>query len=327
MIKRALGLFWVIIILYFIFVHPAIIYYSTVNYSDLADRSGRTAIFYLILSITLWTGIFLLALYMTYKYSFQAQRNISYISRHGKKVSADIIESKTLGPISGKFARKSVIMEFDNLRGTTVWHQMEINDSKPAQKRFETGKTICLWVDETFRKHPYIVLDGIQTRINYGLYIVWLLFAVLVTTYYLYAYAFENHGYGWRFLEIEHPLIVSPFVIYGIILLIWLVFFKLIGRGGGIIASKDSLRLKLTGLKTMAKIVKTEQTGTYINENPKFRFTIEYTDSSGKIHQVTLTRIVPLIELHTIQRKEREIFYLPEDPENIAFAEDINSVA
>ncbi|MDR6515369.1 hypothetical protein [Chryseobacterium camelliae] len=327
MIKRALGLFWVIIILYFIFVHPAIIYYSTVHYSDLANRSSSTAIFYLILSITLWTGIFLLALYMIYKYSFQAQRNIGYISKHGKKISAEIIESKTLGSISSKFERRSVIMEFDNLRGTTVWHTMEINDSKPAQKRFETGNTIYLWVDETFRKLPYIVLDGIQTRINYRLYVAWLMFAVLVTGYFLYAYSLENHRYGWRFMEIGHPLIVSPFVIYGIILLIWLIFFKLLGKGGGFIAGKDLLRLKFAGLKTMAKIVKTEQTGTYINENPQFRFTLEYADSSGKIHQVTLTRIVPLIKLQTIQQKEREIFYLQEDPENIAFAEDINSIA
>lgn len=327
MIKRALGLSWVIIILYFIFVHPAIIYYSTVHYSDLANRSGITAICYMILSITLWTGIFLLALYMIYKYSFQAQRNIGYISKYGKKISAEIIESKTLGSISGKFERRSVIMEFDNLRGTTVWHTMEINDSKPAQKRFETGNTIYLWVDETFRKQPYIVLDGIQTRINYRLYVAWLMFAVLVTGYFLYAYSLENHGYGWRFLEIGHPLIVSPFVIYGIILLIWLIFFKLLGKGGGFIAGKDLLRLKFAGLKTMAKIFKTEQTGTYINENPQFRFTLEYADSSGKIHQVTLTRIVLLIKLQTIQQKEREIFYLPEDPENIAFAEDINSIA
>ncbi|WP_309762521.1 hypothetical protein [Chryseobacterium sp. SORGH_AS_1175] len=314
--------------MYFIFIHPAIIYYSSVDYSDLADRNSSTAMLYLVTSILLWTGILILALYTIYRYSFKARRNIRYISKHGQKIEAQIIECNTLGTLSDSFERKSVVLEFENLRGATVWHKMEINDSKPTQKRFETGNKISLWIDKTFEKYPYIILDGIQTRINYGLYLAWLLFTFLIAGYFLYAYSFESHGYGWNFLEIGHPLIISPLVIYFIIFLGWLIFFKLIGKAGnGFIVSKDYLKLKCAGLQATAKILKTEQTGTYINENPQFRFTLEYVDASGKTNQVELTKIVPFIELHTVQHKERGIFYLPENPDHVAFVEDINSIA
>ena len=76
----------------------------------------------------------------------------------------------------------------------------------------------------------------------------------------------------------------------------------------------------------MAKLVKASQTGTYINEQPMIRFDVEYTDNRHHVHRGSLKKVIGLLELDITKQEQIEIFYLPENPSQIAFASDLNNI-
>lgn len=321
---KIFGYFWVIFIMYFIFAHPAIIYYSTVSYYNLAQVDGKEALIYLGLSLLLWISVFGITFYLIYKHSFLAKKNIAYLLRNGKKVQAEIIESKTTPLQHKKFEHKKLMLELKNFNHDEILHAMEINDSKPHEKRYEQGNWITLIIDENFKKMPYIILDGIKTKVNYSQYFIWVFFLCAVVAYYIFSYKTENFGYGWRFLSYDHPLIISPLVIFFICFIFWLVFVKLMGKNS--FRNKSSLELKFKGQRTMAKVLSAEQTGTYLNNQPQVIFELEFTDYSGRIRQNSIKKIVSLTEIGNLQQKEKEIFYSIENPDNIAFADDLYEI-
>ncbi|SFW53783.1 hypothetical protein SAMN02927921_02173 [Sinomicrobium oceani] len=307
--------------MYFIFVHPAIIYYHTVSYSFLAQRDGGTALFYVVLSVLLWAVIWCAGLYLIYKHSFVARRNMRYLMQHGKRIEAEIIEVHKLKPAYRSTEYKALVLEARNLQGEQIWHKMQINDSMPQRRRFETGKRVYLRVDPRFEKYPYIVQEGAYGKINYLLFLLWIVFGFGVFAYYLYAYTTENNGYGWRFLTPGHPLISCAGMIFLFAGIIYLIR-RFISRNSG--KNRESLMVKFNGVKTMARVVKVSGTGTYINNQPQVEFNITFTDRSGTIRNLTIKKIVPLVQMNTVNVAEKEIFYLPGNPSVAFFAEDIH---
>lgn len=98
---------------------------------------------------------------------------------------------------------------------------------------------------------------------------------------------------------------------------------SLIGRL--LVGGKHNLRLKFYGKKTKASLRNAKQTGLTINNQPQVLFEIEYTDETGRKYQVKLKKIVSLLNLGMAREKELMIFYLPDEPHTIAFAEDLES--
>ncbi|WP_292010115.1 hypothetical protein [Chryseobacterium sp.] len=318
--KKILNLFALLpflLIPYFIFIHPAIIYYNTVHYSSLPFKDGKVALVYLGLSFILWAFSFGYSFYLMYRSGFMTKRNINYIMNHGTRISAVIKEIKNQKMIRN-FEFKELILELDNLSHETILYTMPVNDSKPQEKRFTAGKIIYLRVDPEFKKRPYVTLENIQSKINFLLYIVWGLLLVGVIYYYFYSYIHENYGYGWRFLALDHPLILSPiiFLFFGIIyIFIQRLFNKL--------SPKDHIKLQFKGIRATAKINDASQTGTYINKQPQVKFIIEFTDRQGKLHQTSIKKIVSLMDIGQInQLKERDILYLPDNPEVFDFLDE-----
>lgn len=90
--------------------------------------------------------------------------------------------------------------------------------------------------------------------------------------------------------------------------------------------SDDSVLIKFKGIRTKARLIKVSQTGTYINEQPMMRFELEYTDAKHHVHKNSLKKVVGLLELDITKQELIEIFYLPENPMQIAFASDLNNI-
>lgn len=323
---RIFKYFWILLFFYFIFVHPAIIYYGTdFRYVNLSRVDPKESFVYLALSVALWSFIFGFSFYLLMKYSFIKQKNISQIIRNGVRLPARIIEVRPLKSFNKRIELKTISLEFDNLEGERVWQKIDINDSRPQENRFEMGKTLYLRVDENLKRSPFFVLEDIRTKINPIPYIVWIVFLSGVLYYYDYSYDLENAGYGWRFLSFSHPLISSAgFLIFfsGIFYLIFrFLIFKKLNIG------KESVILKFRGLKAYAKIIQAEQTGTYINEQPEIQFDIEFTDYTGDMRRTKIRKIVSLVDLASVKlEREKEIFYDKKNPDSIMFEEDINSI-
>lgn len=306
---------------YFVFVHPAIIYYGTNGPEAIHTPDGKEALLYLALSLILWGSVFGFTVWKIFKGGIGAKANVDYMKTSARRIPAVIKEAKNIKKLKTNWESKEVIFEIDNFSNEKIRHKMLINDSRPKEKRYEVGKIIYLRIDPEFKKYPYIFPEGVKTKVSYLPFLIWLFFFVGVIAYYYYAYIHENRGFGWRFLEFSHPLLVSPAVIIFFSGIIY-IFFKIFATDK---SSPEMLKLKFWGLQTNAKIIEAHQTGTYINEQPQVKFTVEFTDNKGILHQVSKTEIVSLMNIGNISAmKQREIIYMPNDPETFNFFDEIN---
>lgn len=314
--------FWVLFFIYFIFVHPCIIYYNT-PHTGINTEDGRLALFFLFSSLTLWTIIFGFTLWLIIKNSIIAKRNLSHINQNGKSIKGIIRANSVLKENKSGIVAQEIIIELNNFSGENIHHKMIVNDSRPQEDRFNIGKSVYLKVDPDFKRHPYYFIEGSKTKSNYTLLLVWTVFLAAVAFYYYYAYTSESGGYGWRFLELFHPLLVIPACFIFFVGLIYLIFRFFIMRNK---TGRQQLQLKFWGVKSMATINEVQQTGTYINEQPQVKYTLAFTDKNGKSHQFTKKEIVSLMDIGSISSvKTRAIIYLPEKPDIFDFFDQINN--
>ena len=244
------------------------------------------------------------------------------IMQNGIPVKANILKVKEL-PFSPKKAQpKEIMMELSNLNGETIVHQMTIKDLYPEEGRFQVGKSLDLRLDATFKHYPYLVLEGSHGRINYTAFIIWGLLHVGILFYYFYAYQTESNGYGWQFLSLEHPLLSSALMLLLFAGIGYIFIYRLLFRK--IEWSPSNLPIKFKGVKATAQVIQVEQTGVSINDQPEVCFELEFTDKNGKLQKASLKKIIPLLQLDQTKVKEQAIFYMPDQPQRVMFASDID---
>ncbi|SHL60226.1 hypothetical protein SAMN05444266_104133 [Chitinophaga jiangningensis] len=313
--------FWLLFFAYFIFAHPLIIYRATSGDKDLSTTDGKTALIYLAISLFLWALILGIALYQIYKYSFRALIQMRWLMQSGTPLQAKIIGVANIRT-SKNIEQKELQLEMPNLEGSIIRHKLPVNDSKPYEHRFEKGKHITVRVDPSFKRYPYIVLDGATGTVNYGLYLLWILALAAVVAAYVYFYQTESQGYGWRFMILWHPLIMSATAMLGFGTIFYIIFAVFLG--GRVFGGKNLAKIKFAGIQTMARITNANQTGTYVNELPQVKFDLEFTDKTGRTWNTSLKKIVSMLDLPHVRQPEAAIFYLPDNPKEVRFADDIN---
>ncbi|WP_437919468.1 hypothetical protein [Sphingobacterium sp. LRF_L2] len=314
--------FWIVFCLYFIFAHPAIIYYAGAPENDyLAAVDPVVALTYLGISFTLWTIVFVLSFWIILKYTVFLKRNRKKLMEEGRRLKGEIIEEKILRSSRKGPSLKKIILAINNLQGEAITHTFTFTDTKPDDRRYEKGKICYLRVDDSFKKMPFVVLEGSYGKIRWSFFLWWILFLAAVISYFLFAYATENSGFGWRFLTFWHPLIIIPCCILFFSGLIFTVFKFLVFKKMNI-RSQD--KLKFNGKKTTATILDVQQTGTYINDQPELRFTIQFFDYMGEKVLTKIDKIILLIDIARVQtEKEKDVFYDPSNPRDVAFADDM----
>lgn len=321
---KGFGIFWLVFILYFIFAHPAIIYYNTeFGNLNLAAASPSTAYLYLAISISLWSSALLISLWLILKFTVIAKRQLRELMRNGRRLSAQVVEVKLLHPRAGSTQRKRILFALENLQGEPIRHSIELLDTKPHENRYKVGKSCVLRVDDTFLRNPAIALEDSQAKINKLYFVLWVGFVAAVVYYFMFSYGLESQGYGWRFLTFWHPLISIPLFLLFFPGVLYIFFKCLILKKMHL--GKDALVLKFKGKKTVSTIVSTEQTGTYINEQPELRYQVQYQDGTGTTQRAVIKKIVPLLDIAKKgQQHEAIIFYDPANPSHAAFEADIN---
>ncbi|EJL68292.1 hypothetical protein [Chryseobacterium populi] len=326
--SRGFGIFWGLYMLFFAIPFPMILYYS-IKSSDppqLADTNPWFALGILALSVILWI-ILLIGYFRKWIISnFIGKRNIEYLNKSGVPRKAEIIDAVKISKEGSKYDTYELKLSFKNLVDTEIIQKASVNDSKPQQRRFEAGKKVDLLIDKEMKKTPYFVFAGTEARINIPVIFLiclgWSALAVLIFGYYVYAYQTENAGMGWRFIFFWHPLLICPAV---------LLFYRgglslLLSKIGGGKKGEAEL-IKFKGIKTTAKLISANQTGTYINEQPMILFKLEYTDDQNRIRRAEIKKIVNLLDLNSVQQKTVDIFYLKENPDRIAFASDLEKIS
>ncbi|PIF45685.1 hypothetical protein CLU96_2695 [Chryseobacterium sp. 52] len=322
--RRGLGIFWTLYMLFFAVPFPMILYYNIKNEDPpvLYDINPLLALGIVLVSVILWCMVLGSWLYRWIIVNFKAKSNIQYLVKHGVSRKAEILDVVKVSRSGSKYNTYELVLSFKNLVNTEIRQKAFVNDAKPQQHRFEKGKTVEIRIDKDVKRPPYFIFAESEARINILIIFLismgWLTIIVLVAGYYIYAYLTENDGMGWRFITYWHPLVICPAI---------LLFYKGIfsyflnrminGRKG------EPELIKFKGIRTTARQISAEQTGTYINEQPMVLFTIEYEDSQNQTRRAEIKKIVDLLDLGSVKRKTVDIFYLKDNPERIAFVEDL----
>lgn len=311
--KKLLRVIPILMGAYFIFIHPAFIYYSIPS-----DNTTYEPIYFYI-SIGLWSLIFIALLWNIYQVTFQSKVYLQRIVREGVRMEGKIISSKTKKVYPDKSEDKVLLIELSNLKQETIRHQMHFCDSKPWERKYEEGNKVPLRIDSELKHYQVIVLEDTKARVNYRLYLIWALFVVVIATYYYFVFQKEGRGLDWSFMGPWHPSLISAYALIVITLIISLFNSKFFYR----LSRKKQVELKFKGRKTLARVTEVAETGTRINNQPVFKFTIEFSDAAGRVIQVVKKNIVPLSKLSNLQVHSRVIFYLEENPHQCEFEEDL----
>ncbi|MBJ2124459.1 MULTISPECIES: hypothetical protein [Flavobacterium] len=319
--------FWVLYMLFFAIPFPMILYYainSDLDINDLKTKDPYWALGIVLLSVILWL-ILLIGYFQKWIFQvFVNKNNLEKIKLNGLRREAEIISSKKASKFNSKFDNYELELCFKNLANTEIIHKTNITDTKPNEKRFEAGKQISLLLDKYMKKPPYFVISSATPTLsirNLTIRILgWLFFTFIVVAYYLFSYQTESHGMGWRFMSFGHPLLIIPLVLLFYRVLVQFIFKKLTGL------DQNSVALKFKGIKTQAKLINVSQTGTYINEQPMMRFELEYKDTKNLVHQNSLKKVIGILDLEMTKKQFLDIFYNPENPNQIAFANDLNKI-
>lgn len=319
--------FGALYMLFFAIPFPMIIYYSVNSEFDvntLKDKDPWLALSIFSVSIILWLIVLLGYFHKWILQIFISKRNIERLKNKGVSREAKIVRAKKTSKPDAKWNTYELELSFKNLAGTEITSKTVITDSKPHQRRFEVGKKISLILNRDIEQEPHFIIATTEVGINFVKVLLiilgWSLFAVAVIGYYFYSYKTESYGMGWRFMSFGHPLIVCPMVLLFFRYLLKFIYSKLTGL------NSDSPSIKFKGIKTWAKLIKVSQTGTYINDRPEIRFELEYTDNKHHVHRNSLKKVVGILELDITKQEQIEIFYLPENPNQIAFASDLKNI-
>ncbi|SIO52206.1 hypothetical protein [Chitinophaga niabensis] len=316
---RAWGIFWSLYMLFFAVPFPMILYYNIKSESADIDYSNPwVALGVLLVSIILW-GILLWGYFYKWILSnFIAKRNFERLKQNGIPRTATILSSESVSQDV-----YDLTLSFKNLVNTEIIQKTAVNDGKPDEQRFEAGKKIDILIDKDMTSYPYFMFAtseaGIRKMIMTWTMLGWLALTALIIGYYVFSYKLESNGMGWRFISFYHPLFVCPIVMLG-----YRLFDKFISVFTA--NTDESMIIKFKGIRTSAKLLSASQTGTYINEQPMVRFELEFMDEHYKKHKASIKKLVDLLHLDVTRQEAVEIFYLKENPQQIAFASDLDEI-
>ena len=232
------------------------------------------------------------------------------ILSHGERVQATI-KNIDVDEYEG-YNDVNATIEFKNLAGSMVEIDFPFRDSMPNQRRFAVGKKIYLRLNRRQNTEVPMMLDGARLGLRKSGELVLAVFSLIYcVVVFLVNYKVFSDGDGWRWLSPWHPWVLIPF--WGMLLLNKIN--GVVGSLGMQTNAKDSNELMLYGVRTKAEITRSNQTGTYINEQPKMNIRIKYQHQRGQEHNVDKTQIVLLNELPKFQKGPVEILYLPDKPD------------
>ncbi|MBB6235586.1 hypothetical protein HDC90_000183 [Pedobacter sp. AK013] len=326
---RGFSIFWIIYMLFFAIPFPMLIYYNTKDDSvpNLMGENPWYSLAILAVSILLWT-VLLIGYYQKWVIrTFSIKRNIEKLKTTGEPREAKILESAKISQTGAAYDTYELTLQFKNLAGSPVMQKTMVNDAKPYERRYEVGKTVGILLDKAVNKAPYFIFAttevSIKKTIIFLTNLAWLAFASIVVGYYIYSYHLESRDAGWRFMGISHPLLTCAFM-----LLIYRAFDTFILNIFKKVTDKPNqlFLIKFKGTHTTARLIKVNQTGTYINERPMISFDLEFADQFYQKHRANIKKMVDLLDLDSIRQEYFSIFYLKEDPQKIAFEKDLNEL-
>ncbi|WP_118973228.1 hypothetical protein [Taibaiella koreensis] len=323
--KRPVIGFWAIYTLGFTVALPTFLYYTAddlPNAGPLPGQSAAASFFYLGLGALLWLIAIVLYGRFFLLQTVWGKRKLLRTIDKGISIPARIKE-KTVKKVRGGMEVLDLNLSFTNLSGTPVTARYELNDARPAERRFEPGSSLDLRAYDDGNE-IHLLPATVQVSVRLWAVVIYTLGFLLILAfalgYPLWSYQWESQGYGWRFLKLWHPWLLVLAINLGCVFLLRL-FFLFLSKATG---SASQLKWALYGIRTTATITDYRQTGLTINDQPQIQFEVHFTDKWGARQQATHKEIVTLVDLHRLQTGDKEIIYLPDKPLAFLFYENLS---
>lgn len=245
----------------------------------------------------------------------------------GRPISGTVVSvSKTK---RGRFQSIKMKIEFLNFSQTLIQEEFRLIDTKPEENRYEQGKKVMLLIDDIAKGGPAIKIAGGKTVIGkpFMLISAILLSGVFYGAWFIYKLTLSKINNDWSRIDelfAKNEAMPSIGIIFlGILVFEWFIF-RTIVRIGSSKKKVNDRELKFYGEKTIATINKYEDTGVSINNNPKVKFFYTFTDRNGRQHSSEDAKVIGKLEIGYLpSMNEIEIFYMPQNPENSKFTENL----
>lgn len=307
--------FWGAFLLFFALPFPCILYFGADGSIPHAVRSAPwLALALLATSLTPWLTLLYAFLHYLMLAPLRAIHRVRDILAHGEPRNARVEHAEQTGVHVRGFAQWKLQLSFDNLSGTPITDPLVLVDSKPHLQRFAVGKELEARISRSPGVFPNLVLAGAAPEVDVASLCrraaAGLLGVAVVVMAYVLCWRLQNEGQGWTFLSLGHPLLVCPLVLCA-----YVGGLRLLGRALQMDARGEALKYRGVGVR--ADVLAVRQTGTYINEQPQLEFQLQFTDRDGAVHQVSVRRIVSLLDLATVPRDAVTLLYDPDDRTNV----------
>jgi hypothetical protein len=248
-------------------------------------------------------------------------------SEKGRPVTGTIVSVTKTG--KGRLQSIRMTVEFPNLSQTLIKEEFRFVDSRPEEYRYEEGKRVTILIDDMASGGPVAKIAGGKMVIGKGFLLMSaiLLSTAIYGTWYLYKLTITRIDNDWSRVD-ELFMADGPMPLMGIIFIGVLLFqafvFRAVRNIGSSKKKGNDRELKYCGEKAMASILRYEDTNVTINDNPKVRFHYSFTDRNGRTHTSEDSMVIGKLQIGLLPTmNEKEVFYLPQSPENSKFTENL----
>lgn len=257
---------------------------------------------------------------------FKLRRSVDE-SEKGRPVTGTIVSITKTG--KGRLQSIRMTVEFPNLSQTLIKEEFRFVDSRPEEYRYEEGKRVTILIDDMAKGGPVAKIAGGKMVIGKGFLLMSaiLLSTAIYGTWYLYKLTLTRIENDWSRVD-ELFMEDGPMPFMGIIFIGVLLFqafvFRAVRNIGSSKKKVNDRELKYYGEKAMASILRYEDTNVTINDNPKVRFHYSFTDRNGRTHTSEDSMVIGKLQIGLLPTMhEKEVFYLPQSPENSKFTENL----
>lgn len=248
-------------------------------------------------------------------------------SEKGRPVTGTITSVTKTG--RSRFQAIRMTVEFPNLSQTMIKEEFRFVDSRPEENRYEEGKRVTILIDVMAKGGPIAKIAGGKTVIGKGFLLLSaiLLSAAFYGSWYLYKTTQVQIENDWSRVDelfmTDGPMPLMGIIFIGVLIFQWLVF-RGIQKMGSSRKKINDRELKYYGEKAMATILRYEDTNVTINDNPKVRFHYSFFDRNGRSHTSEDSIVIGKLQIGLLPNmNEKEVFYLPQSPENSKFTENL----
>lgn len=303
------GTAWQLFICFFVFVFPV---FGAIGGSD-SSVSWLSPMLLTVVGGVLWL---LFLAYLAWLFVIRTKRLVKQmmaLQLSGRAVKAEIVE--LFPEATGNYAiGVETRFSFTNLSGTKVTVPFVHPQAKGGKLGLKKGQQFTLYLNPELKAPPFAsqALPQAVMKEQRGYYLFVFSLVYFLLTIFLWFFVFDHQ----LTMRPTHPWFVTP--------ILGLVSIHLLSRYfnyNAELLKPKTIQLMLVGKSAQAEVLQVHETSIERGESSEVSFTLRFIDDRGQTHTVRKKQLLQSTEVHKAYESTRELIYLPDEPQVVAFAD------